>query len=183
MDDLIRVAHPDDAADVQSIYAPIVANTPISFETEVPGIDEMRRRITTTLEHLPWLVAVDNAGRVSGYVYASRHRERAAYRWSVDVTVYVREDCRGRGIGRRLYEQLFEMLQTLGYCQAFAGITLPNEGSVALHESVGFNHVGVYRNVGYKHSAWQDVGWWQKVLQSTTPPIEPVAFAAGRNPH
>ena len=102
MSGIIRGAEENDAAQVQAIYAPIVANTAISFETEVPSVAEMRRRISTTLEHFPWLVALDHDGRISGYVYASRHRERAAYRWSVDVTVYIREDCRGRGIGRRL---------------------------------------------------------------------------------
>ena len=111
------------------------------------------------------MVSEDDEGRVDGYVYASRHRERAAYQWSVDVTAYVRDDRRGQGIGKRLYARLFEELARLGYFQAFAGIALPNAASVALHESVGFEPVGVYRKVGYKLGAWHDVGWWQRALQ------------------
>ncbi len=111
-------------------------------------------------------------------MYASRHRERAAYRWSVDVTAYVREDARGRGVGKRLYTRLFEALSRLGYHQAFAGIALPNAASVALHEAVGFAPLGIYRDVGFKLGAWHDVGWWQRALREPGPPVEPIAFAA-----
>ncbi len=173
----IRVARADDAEAIHAIYAPIVAHTVISFELDVPTIDEMRRRIDATLERFPWLVSEDEAGRVDGYVYASRHRERAAYQWSVDVTAYVREDRRGRGVGKALYPRLFDELSALGYRQAFAGIALPNDASVALHESVGFTHVGVYRDVGFKLGAWRNVGWWQRTLRGDAQsPVEPVAF-------
>jgi phosphinothricin acetyltransferase len=117
------------------------------------------------LPRLPWLVSLDDAGRVDGYVYASQHRERAAYQWSVDTTAYVREDSRGQGVGRRLYEELFRRLVEQGYYQAFAGIALPNEASIGLHEALGFQPLGVYRKVGFKKGAWRDVGWWQKELQ------------------
>ena len=146
----IRVATPQDAAVIAAIYAPIVANTTISFELEPPAVDEMRGRIASTLERFPWLVAEDDSGVVNGYAYASRHRERPAYQWSVDVTAYVREDGRGKGIGKQLYEALIEELVQLGYCQVFAGIALPNTASVALHEAVGFQPLGIYRSVGFK---------------------------------
>ena len=107
----IRPATPDDALAVLAIYAPVVTDTAISFETEPPTLDEMRARILATLRHYPWLVALDDAGRVAGYVYASRHAERAAYRWSVGVTAYVRADQRGRGVGKALYLELLRQLK------------------------------------------------------------------------
>lgn len=174
----IRAASPDDAAAIQAIYAPVVQDTAISFETEVPSVDEMRQRIASTTRQYPWLVALDEAGAVSGYVYASRYAERLAYRWSVGVTAYVRADCRGRGIGKALYEALIEQLRTLGYCQAYAGITQPNAASVALHESVGFTRVGIFANAGHKLGRWHDVGYWQRAIQRPDPPPEPRLPAA-----
>jgi L-amino acid N-acyltransferase YncA len=175
----IRIATPVDAEAITAIYAPIVANTSISFELAPPTVDEMGARIVTTLHDLPWLVSEDAQGTVNGYVYASKHRERPAYQWSVDVTAYVREDARGQGVGKRLYQALFAELITLGYFQAFAGIALPNDASVALHESVGFQPIGIYRKVGFKLGAWHDVGWWQKELRSPTEPTCPTAFRRG----
>ena len=172
----IRVATPADADAITAIYAPVVANTSISFELTPPTVDEMRGRIVKTLQDLPWLVSEDDQGSVDGYVYASKHRERPAYQWSVDVTAYVREDARGAGVGKRLYRALFDELVTLGYFQAFAGIALPNGASVALHESVGFEHIGVYRKVGFKLSAWHDVGWWQKEIREPSEPASILAF-------
>jgi len=172
----IRVANPKDAEAVAAIYAPIVAGTTISFELEPPTAQEMRNRIVATLERLPWLVSEDSTGHVNGYVYAGRHRERPAYQWSVDVTVYVREDARGHGVGKRLYGRLFEELVRLGYFQAFAGIALPNAGSIALHESVGFKILGTYRKVGFKQGAWRDVGWWQRELRAPAEPVAPRLF-------
>lgn len=172
----IRTARLTDAEAITAIYAPIVEHTSISFELEVPKAEHMRERIAKTLQELPWLVSEDVHGRVDGYAYASKHRERAAYQWSVDTTVYIREDARGQGIGKRLYGELKHILVELGYCQAFAGIALPNQASVALHESVGFEALGIYRNVGFKHARWHDVGWWQCNLQSPTPPSIPLKF-------
>ena len=174
----IRVATPDDADAVASIYRPIVAHTAVSFELRPPDATEMRMRIAATLAHFPWLVCVDNDEHVSGYAYAGRHRERPAYRWAVDTTAYVREDARGRGVGRALYEHLLQHLVQLGYFQAFAGITLPNAASVALHEAVGFQPIGIYRNIGFKLGAWHDVGWWQRSLQPLAQPAEPKLFTA-----
>ena len=175
----IRIAHPDDAAAVHAIYAPVVEQTAISFELDVPGVDEIRRRITYTLATLPCLVHLDEAGAVDGYVYASRYRERAAYQWSVDVSAYVRADARGQGLGKRLYTRLFDELVALGYCQAFAGITLPNAASVALHRAVGFQPAGVSQRVGHKLGAWHDVSQWQRELQRVDPPQALRAFDGG----
>ncbi|GAA0753137.1 GNAT family N-acetyltransferase [Ideonella azotifigens] len=174
----IRIATPDDAPAIAAIYAPIVQDTCISFELVPPTVEEMRARISATLQALPWLVSEDEAGRVSGYVYASRHRERAAYQWSVDTTAYVRADVRGQGVGKQLYAALKRVLVDLGHCQAFAGIALPNAASVALHESVGFELIGVYRKVGFKHGVWHDVGWWQCPLQQLASPGAPRPMAA-----
>ena len=174
----IRIATPTDADAITAIYAPIVQHTSISFELEVPTVEQMRERIAQTLQTLPWLVSEDAQGRVNGYVYASKHRERPAYQWSVDTTAYIREDARGQGIGKKLYGELKRILVGLGYCQAFAGIALPNVASVALHESVGFEALGAYRKVGFKLGQWHDVGWWQCSLQSPAHPTVPRKFDA-----
>lgn len=159
----IRSAATADAAAMQAIYAPIVETTAISFEEVPPTVEEMAERVETTLRSYPYLVA-ENGGRVVGFAYASQHRARAAYRRSVDVTVYVAEHARGAGVGRALYGDLLPMLAKSGFHAAFGGIALPNPGSVALHEAMGFEHVGVYREVGFKLGRWHDVGWWQRLL-------------------
>jgi phosphinothricin acetyltransferase len=161
---MIRVADPADAEAVRAIYAPVVLETPISFEWEPPSTAEMRDRIAATLgEGLPWLVCVDDA-RCHGYAYAARHRARAAYRWSVEVSVYVHPMSRRRGVGRALYTSLFAVLVLQRFQNVYAGATLPNAGSVALHMAVGFRQVGLYPRVGYKGGAWHDVIWWQRDL-------------------
>jgi phosphinothricin acetyltransferase len=173
----IRVAAPQDAAAILDIYAPIVRDTAISFELEPPSLAEMQKRIEDTLLQWPWLVC-DRQGEVLGYVYATRHRARAAYQWSVDVSVYIRDGMRRTGIGRALYTSLFELLVLQQFHHCYAGITLPNPGSVGLHEALGFQPVGVYRQVGYKRAAWHDVGWWQLALAAEkSRPAPPIAFA------
>ena len=167
---MIRLATERDAEAIQRIYAPFVLHTAVSFETEPPGVDEMRSRMLKILARLPWLVC-ELKGNVIGYAYASLHRERAAYGWSVDVTVYIHEDYRRHGVGKALYTSLFAVLRLQGFYNAYAGVTLPNPGSVGLHEAMGFKPVGIYRSVGYKLGRWHDVGWWQLALRdhSTAP--------------
>ena len=149
---MIRPVQHDDAAEVAAIYRPIVEKTPISFETEAPSRAAMRRRMLETAEERPWLVC-ELDGYIAGYAYASPHRSRDAYRWSVDSSIYVGTAFRRRGAARALYTALFGVLRVQGYVNVFAGTTLPNPASVALHESFGFQPVGTYRAVGYKHGA------------------------------
>jgi phosphinothricin acetyltransferase len=170
---LLRVATPADATTVQAIYAPIVRETFISFELEAPSVEEMATRIATTLETYPYLVA-EWGGEVVGYAYAGAHRTRAAYQWSVDVTAYVAPHAQRQGVGHQLYVRLLDLLAAQGFHRAFAGIALPNDASVALHESVGFTPIGRYPDVGFKLGEWRDVGWWSRPLRSGPPgPITP----------
>jgi phosphinothricin acetyltransferase len=173
----IRVATAADAGQIQAIYAPIVRDTTISFEYEPPTVDEMAQRIAGTLPMHPYLVC-EEEGRVLGYIYAGAHRARAAYRWSVDTTVYVDGRTRHKGVGRTLYQALLPILRRQGFHSAFAGIALPNANSVGLHEAVGFRSVGVYQDVGFKHGQWRDVGWWRPALSEGPPAAEPLPFAA-----
>jgi L-amino acid N-acyltransferase YncA len=176
----IRLATADDAAQIAAIYAPYVNSAATSFEIEAPGSDEMRRRIITALERWVWLVC-DADGVVVGYAYGSKHRERAAYNWSVDVSVYNHESAHRRGVGRALYTSLLRLLSAQGYYTAYAGITLPNAASVGLHEAMGFTPVGVYRSVGYKLGGWHDVGWWALALRERRgEPSEAVSLDAIR---
>ncbi|HEV2864690.1 MAG TPA: arsinothricin resistance N-acetyltransferase ArsN1 family B [Pyrinomonadaceae bacterium] len=172
----IRPATVDDAAQVLDIYAPVVRDSPTSFELAPPSIEEMAGRISKCLGHGAWL-ACERRGVVVGYAYGGRWRERPAYRWSIEVSVYVREGERGRGTGRALYTSLLAALRVQGFFNAYAGITLPNAASVRLHETMGFEPVGVYRRAGYKFGAWHDVGWWQLALKAPdTDPAEPRAL-------
>ena len=172
----LRETTAGDAASTAAIYAPYVRDTLISFETEPPAAAEMSRRIASVGERYPWLLA-EQGGQVLGYAYAGEHRSRAAYRWDVDVAVYLAAAVHRRGIGRRLYQALFGMLRLQGYINAYAGISLPNAASVGLHESLGFAPVGIYRKVGYKHGAWHDVGWWALNLQAPPAvPAEPLPY-------
>ena len=172
---MIRHADPaGDAAACAAIYGFYVAETVASFEVEPPGAEAMQGRIERTAVTHPWLVAEDPQGRVVGYAYGSRHRERASYRWACDVAVYVEREQRGRGVGHALYAALLPLLREQRFHVACAGITLPNDASVRLHESFGFTPVGIYHEIGWKAGAWRDVGWWQLRLgdgtDSATPP-------------
>jgi phosphinothricin acetyltransferase len=173
----IRLAQPEDAEQVAAIYGPFCTDTPVSFEMVAPSPIEMAQRIRKITAQFPWLVLTED-DRVAGYVYAGAHRERAAYRWSADVTAYMAPAFRRRGVGRALYITLLALLEDQGYFKAYAGITLPNPASVGLHEAVGFQAVGIYRGVGYKMGVWHDVVWYQRELRSECPdPVEPRPLA------
>jgi L-amino acid N-acyltransferase YncA len=174
----IRLAGRDDANEIAAIYRPFVESTIISFETVAPEPHEMADRIAATLTRYPWLVC-ESDGEIAGYAYATKHRERRAYQWSVDTSAYVHPRYWRRGIGGGLYRSLFAVLSAQGFVNAYAGIALPNPASVGLHESAGFQPVGIYRSVGYKLGAWHDVGWWERALQNhETAPREPLSLAA-----
>lgn len=180
MDILVRPAQPRDAATLAEIYAPSVLQRPTSFELVAPDAAEMAARLARITAAWPWLVAeVD--GAVVGYCYAAAYAEREAYRWSVTTTTYVREGWQRRGIARTMYTQLFEILRRQGAVMAFAGITLPNEGSVGLHRAMGFEPVGVYPNAGFKLGRWWDVAWYGLALRAVAPdeaPTGPVPWPA-----
>ena len=163
---VIRLAGSSDAAAVAEIYRPVVESTHISFELVAPDADEMRSRIEHISRSYPWLVATEGDA-VLGYAYASRHRERAGYAPSTDVSIYLRDAARGRGIGTALYTALFELLaQRNDLHRAFAGVTLPNDASVALHRKLGFAPVGVYHEAGTKFGRWFDVSWWERPIRA-----------------
>jgi L-amino acid N-acyltransferase YncA len=171
----IRDADPGrDAADCAAIYEPFVRETAISFEEKIPTAADFAARIQRIQATHPWLVA-EHDGHLAGFAYGCPHRERPAYRWAAEVTVYVEAAFQRRGVGRELYGALLGLLGDQGLWMACAGVTLPNQASVGLHEALGFEPVGVYRQIGYKLGKWWDVGWWQLALRqpSEGPPAEP----------
>ncbi len=171
----IRLADAErDASRVAAIYRPAVESSSASFELVAPDPAEMARRIRAILPRTPWLVAEAAEAGVIGYAYAGPHAERAAYRWSVNLSAYVDPRWHGRGIGRRLYADLIRRLRRQGFVSAFAGVTLPNPASVALHEAIGMRRVGVFEHVGYKFGVWHDVAWYGMLLvEPSDAPSEP----------
>jgi phosphinothricin acetyltransferase len=165
----IRDATAEDAQSLLEIYLPFVRDTAVSFETEPPTVRDFESRIESAQSRWAWLVG-EEEGRVIGYAYATAFRSRAAYRWSAETSAYVREGHRGRGVAKRLYVELLKVLGDKGYCNAYAGIALPNEASVALHRSLGFTPVGVFRRAGWKFGSWHDVSWWQLELREVPAP-------------
>ncbi|MDP2710386.1 MAG: N-acetyltransferase family protein [Solirubrobacteraceae bacterium] len=161
---LVRHADPDrDAAACAAIYGPYVADGAVTFEEVPPTPAQFAALIAQTSARYPWIVLEDD-GTIVGYAYATQHRVRAAYRWAVEVGIYVDPARHRAGAGRRLYETLFELLRRQGLRSALAGVTLPNDASVGLHRALGFEHVGTYRDIGWKAGAWRDVSWWQLQL-------------------
>lgn len=164
MDHAIRVAKASDADRIAEIYNHYVANTVVTFEEEPVGADEMRRRMDeVSAASLPWLVA-ESESRIAGYAYATRWKTRSAYRFSVETTVYLAEGLGKRGLGSRLYEELFRLLKEKGIHAAIGGIALPNDASVALHEKFGMRKVAHFEEVGLKFGKWVDVGYWERIL-------------------
>lgn len=161
-DVIIRKVEKRDAPTIREIYAPYVVDTSITFETEIPSIEEFYRRIEVNSRY-SWNVA-EHESDVVGFSYASQYRERAAYQWCCEVSIYVLKNFQERGIGARLYTKLFEELKNKGMVRAYGVITLPNETSVGFHESLGFTYFGTFKNVGFKLGKWHDVGWWEKAL-------------------
>jgi L-amino acid N-acyltransferase YncA len=164
----IRPALRADAAALLDIYRPIVEAGAVSFETVAPSAEEFMARIARATASWQWLVA-EREGRCLGYAFGSSHRERPAYRWSVEVSAYVHPSQHRQGIGRALYLALFDALAQQGYCNAYAGVTLPNEASIGLHRSVGFEPVGIFKAVGWKFGRWHDVAWFQRKLRDRPP--------------
>jgi L-amino acid N-acyltransferase YncA len=170
----IRMASTADAAAVREIYAPY-CSTPITFEFEPPSIAEIERRMTETLKRYPWLVMIDDS-KVIGYAYGHEFRDRPAYQWSVETSLYVTQGYHKRGVGSRLYDELLTMLKAQGFVVAMAGITLPNAGSVRLHEKFAFKPVGTCVNIGFKNGAWHEVGFFQLELNPPSKnPATPLA--------
>lgn len=165
---MIRLATPSDGARLAAIYAPAVLERSTSFGFLPPDADEMGRRVTAVMTRTPWLV-LEDAGRVMGYAYASLHRDRPAYQWSVEVSAYIDDGAHRSGIGRRLYTVLFEILERQGYVNAYAGITLPNAASVGFHRVMGFKEIGTYPGIGFKFGAWHDVAWYYRTLIEPRP--------------
>lgn len=169
----VRLAHTRDAQQIRDIYSPSILTAAASFETEVPSVQEVERRIETCLQKFPWIVCVVD-GSVAGYVYASKHRERSAYQWTCECSAYIGEKYKGKGMGEELYRVLFALLKMQGLRNVYAGITLPNPASVRLHEKHGFRHFATYENIGYKLNSWQTVGWWQlRINEYDRDPLPP----------
>ncbi|MGN6376707.1 MAG: GNAT family N-acetyltransferase [Sphingomonas sp.] len=176
----IRPARPEDAAAIAAIYAPYVLSGTTTFETEPPDTRAMRHRMEASDGFYPWLVATngDPDGGVLAYAYAGMFRDRPAYRFVVETSIYVAGPVQGQGAGRLLYEALIDTLRAQGFTQAIGAIALPNDASIALHEATGFRRAGVYREVGYKQGRWIDVGFWQCQLnESVASPPEPRPFS------
>jgi phosphinothricin acetyltransferase len=171
----VRAATQADAAACAAIYTPYVTDTAITFEIEPPTVEQMAARITAAERTHAWLVLENlEEGRVVGYAYAGPFKERPAYRWSCEVSVYLEIGLRRTGGGRALYEALFRRLVERGYRTAIAGMTLPNEASAGLHRALGFEPIGTYRRIGWKHGRWHDVAWLQLMLtEAGDPPAEP----------
>jgi L-amino acid N-acyltransferase YncA len=170
---LVRAASERDAAACAAIYGPYVTDTVITFETDPPSPAQMAERIAVAQRRHEWLVLEDQ-GRVVGYAYGIPFHTRAAYRWACEVSVYIELGRRRTGGGRMLYEALLARLTERGFRVAVAGMTLPNEASVGLHRAMGFEPVGTYRRIGFKHGAWHDVAWTQRILATgDDPPPEP----------
>jgi len=182
----ISMSENSDAQAVLDIYRPFIESSAVTFETAVPSLDSFKKRMRDVRKEAPWLVC-RSGEMLLGYAYGGRHRVREAYRWSREVSVYIKEGYQGMGIASGLYSSLIELMRLQGYCNLLAGITIPNPKSVGFHESMGFRHVGTYRNVGYKLGSFHDVGWWELFIgdkalapSEITPPDEVLGTDMGK---
>jgi phosphinothricin acetyltransferase len=175
----IRMATPQDAEFLRAIYAPYVEKTAITFEYEVPSVEEFRRRIERPLERYPYLVAEDEVtGAILGFVYVGQFRPRRACDWSVETSIYVSEDARGGGIGRSLPEAMRVALVEMGITNMCASIAVPRdaddpfltEASVRFHKRMGYRMVGRFDCCGYKFGRWYDMVWMELVIAEHTTP-------------
>jgi L-amino acid N-acyltransferase YncA len=174
---VLRLATPADAEAILEIYAPYIEKTSFTFETEVPATEEFADRIRTCLLSWPWLVC-EIKGKIAGYAYATKHRERTAYQWCAESSVYIHDDFQRAGIARALYSTLFEIVKKQGCRNIYAVINLPNEKSVAFHESLGFSYFATFEKVGYKSGKWKNTGWWKlQVNEYGDEPDAPVKFS------
>ena len=165
----IRLAAINDAAAIREIYRPYIENDTVSFEVAVPTVEEMEGRIEKYSKKHCWLV-YEEEGEIIGYAYSSPHRDRPAYQWSIEVSVYLSGRFRGKGIAAQLYSTLFEISVRQGYFTALAGITMPNPASERFHEKMGFRQIAVYDHIGYKFGDWHKTIWMTKLLQPLTTP-------------
>ncbi|MBR2407475.1 MAG: N-acetyltransferase [Lachnospiraceae bacterium] len=169
----IRFATPEDAEAILSIYSEYIKNTAVTFEIEVPSLASFRDRIARITEHFPWLVC-EIDGVIAGYAFASKHGERAAYRWSADLSVYIHERFHRNHIASELYEAVIELLRTQGYYTVYAGVSTPNPKSEAFHHAYGFRCLGEFKNVGYKLGEWRGVAWYElPIAEYGKAPSEP----------
>ncbi len=172
----IRLAKPSDAASILDIYIPYIINSAVTFETEVPSTENFAQRIIIYQQNWPWLV-YETDGVIAGYAYATKHRERAAYQWCAESSVYINNDYQQKGIAKALYKTLFSILQYQGCRNVYAGITLPNDKSVSFHKGFGFTWLADSTNIGYKLNKWNTVSWWQLQLNDySDDPVAPIKF-------
>ena len=178
MNFIIRLATEQDAEKLLAIYAPYIMETSLTFETEVPTVADFGKRISDYLQTWPWLVCeVDNT--IAGYAYATRYRERTAYQWCTESSVYIDRQFHRLGIARALYQALFDILKRQGFRNVYAVINLPNPPSVDFHESCGFNYFATYEQVGYKLGKWKNVGWWRLIINDfIDEPPPPIKFSS-----
>ena len=173
----IRLATPADAEGILTIYAPYIENTSFTFETEVPSVKDFGERINSYLINWPWIVC-EIDGIIAGYAYATRHRERTAYQWCTESSIYIHDSFQRSGIARALYSALFNILKMQGFRNVYAVINLPNDKSVSFHESLGFIYFATYEKVGYKLGKWKNVGWWKLCINEyADKPAAPVKFS------
>lgn len=160
----IRLITPADADAALAVYAPYVLHTANTFEYEIPSVDDFRTKIEKITAQYPWLVC-ECDGEIVGYAYGSTHRERAAYQWSPESTVYISDKHHRKGIARVLYNTLFALLQQQGYINVFASVLVTNVNSVEFHRAYGFEEIGLFKNIGYKLGEWHTNLWFQYTLQ------------------